>query len=186
MQRRVAGTLLLGMLTVLVVGLLAVPASAEITKGNCRGSATFPEKASDNVLDADRPQDMVFEAPTSATVSYAGDLGPGATPSAEEVPFSGSVKIALPLGTATIASWSGETTDVSDSGGYTYDIPGPVPKGTGAIKVTATHKQEGHPDCEAIVLVTLEGSPGAAAWTAAALTAVAGAGTVAAGRKKKA
>jgi hypothetical protein len=176
--------LLLGALTVLFVGVFAVPASAEITKGDCRGSATFPDKADDKVLDAARPRDQVFEVPSGATVTYAGDLGAGATPSDEEVPFNGGVTLRIPRMSVSIAGWDGDTKDVSDSGSYTYDLPDFVPQGTGGMELTAWHNHQGHPDCEAIVTVALAGSPGLLAWIAAGLTALAGAGTVAAGRMK--
>jgi hypothetical protein len=184
MQRRVAGVLLLGMFTVLLVGMLAVPAAAEITKGNCRGSATFPDKTTDKVLDAARPRDQVFEAPLGATVGYAGDLGPGATPSDEEVAYKGGVTIRIPRMSITVASWDNKTKDVSASGAYTYDLPDFVPRGTGGLEVTAWHNHTGYPDCEAVVTVSIDGSPGVAAVVGGGLTVLAGAGTLAAGRKK--
>lgn len=184
MHRRFASVLLLATLTVLFVGLLAIPASAEITKGNCRGSATFPDKPTDKVLDAARPRSDVFEAPLGATVAYAGDLGPGAAETDEPVAFKGGVTLRIPRMSIPIVGWEGETVEVSDAGSYTYDLPDIVPQGTGGLEVTAWHNHTGHPDCEAVVTVSIEGSPGVAAVAAGGLTLLAGAGTLAAGRAK--
>jgi hypothetical protein len=184
MYRRLASFTLLGAILVLFVALLASPASAEITKGSCRGSAEFPDKQSDKVLDAARDLDDAFAAPPGATVGYAGDLGPGATESDEPVAFEGGVTIRIPRMSVTIVSWEGETVEVSDSGAYTYDLPDIVPRGTGPLQVTAWHNQAGYDDCEAKVSVTIDGSPGAVAVAAGGLTLLAGAGTLAAGRKK--
>lgn len=184
MFRRLASLTLLGAVAVIFVALLAAPALAEITKGSCRGSATWPEIQGDNVLDAARPIDDAFVAPPGATVSYAGDLGPGATESDEPVAFEGGVSIRIPRMSVPIVGWDGDTEEVSDSGIYTYDLPDFVPRGTGPMEVTAYHNHSGYPDCEAKVAVTLDGSPGVAAVAAGGLTLLAGAGTVAAGRKK--
>jgi hypothetical protein len=184
MLRRLASVTLLGAIAVLLIALLAAPALAEITKGSCQGSAEFPDKQSDKVLDAARPRDDAFAAPPGATVGYAGDLGPGATESDQPVAFQGGVTLRIPRMSVTIVSWEGETTAVSDSGGYTYDLPDIVPRGTGPLQLTAWHDHTGYPDCEAIVSVTIDGSPGVAAYAAGGLTLLAGAGTVAAGRKK--
>ena len=185
MQRRAAAVLLVGMFTTLLVGLLAIPASAEITKGMCSGSATFPDKTSDKVLDAARPKSDVFEAPPGATVNYAGSLGPGASESDKPVRFEGGVSLRIPRMSIPIAGWKGETVEVSDAGTYTYDLPDIVPQGTGGLELTAWHNHTGFPDCEAVVTVTILGDPGAAAVVAVGLTALAGVGTFAAGRAKK-
>ena len=180
MHRRVASVLLLSTLTVLFVGLLAVPAGAEITKGPCRGSVTFDDG---RVLDAARPKDDVFEGPLGATVAYSGDLGPGAEESDEPVPFDGGVSLRIPRVSIPVVSWGGETTAVSDAGTYTYDLPDIVPQGTGGLELTATHNHAGLA-CAAVVTVSIEGSPGVAAVVAGSLTLLAGAGTLAAGRNK--
>lgn len=184
MFRRLASLTLLGAVASLLVALLAAPAVAEITKGSCRGSATFPEKPDDKILDAARDLDDVFDAPPGATVGYAGDLGPGATEPDDPVAFKGGVSIRIPRMSVSIVGWSGETEEVSDDGAYTYDLPDIVPRGTGPMEVTAFHNQDGFPDCEAKVSVSVDGSPGVAAVAAGGLTVLAGAGTLAAGRKK--
>ena len=180
MHRRVASSLLLASLTVLFLGLLAIPAGAEITDGPCRGSATFDDG---RVLDAARPRNDVFEGPPGATVAYSGDLGPGAQKSDEPVPFNGGVSLRIPRMSVPIASWEGETVEVSDAGAYTYSLPDVVPRGTGGLQLSASHNHAGL-ICAAVVTVAVEGSPGVVAAVAGGLTAVAGAGTVAAGRKK--
>ncbi len=184
MHRRAATVLVLGMLSVVLVGVLAMPAVAEITRGDCRGSATFPDKSTDRILDAARPRSDVFEAPLSATIGYSGDLGPAAEPSDEEISFEGGVVIRLPRMSWQIVGWSGATKEVSDSGSYTYDLPDFTPQGTGGMQVTAWHIHDGVADCEAVVTVSISGSPGGIAVGAAAVTVLAGAGTLAAGRRK--
>ena len=158
--------------------------AAEITKGSCGGSATFPEKPTDKVLDAARPKSDVFEAPLSATVAYAGTLGPGAAESDEPVPFQGGVTLRIPRMSISIAGWEGETVEVSDAGSYTYDLSDFVPQGTGGLEVTAWHNHAGHADCEAVVTVSIAGDPGVAAVVAGGLAALTGAGALAAGRAK--
>ena len=184
MQRRLAKVMLFGMLSMLFVAFLAIPAAAQITKGNCRGSATFPEKATDKILDAARAKDSVFEMPLSSTVTYTGDLGPGAQPSDEEVSFKGGVSLSIPRMSIPIASWEGDTKEVSDTGTYTYDLPDFVPQGTGGLELTAWHNHTGHPDCEAVLTVSITGDPGGVAYAAGGLTVIAGVGTMAAGRRK--
>ena len=183
MHRRAATVLLLGILSVVLVGVLAIPAAAEITRGDCRGSATFPDKPTDMLLHASRPRSDVFEAPLSATIGYSGDLGPSAEPSDEEISFEGGVVIRLPRMSWQIVGWSGATKEVSDSGSYTYDLPDFTPQGTGGMQVTAWHNHGGTV-CEAVVTVSISGSPGGVAVGAAAVTVLAGAGTLAAGRRK--
>ena len=184
MQRRLATVLLLSMLSMLLLGLLAIPAAAEITKGSCRGSATFPDKPTDKTLDASRSRSEVFEMPLSASVAYVGDLGPGAERSDDEVPFEGGVSLRIPRMSIPIAGWDGDTEEVSDAGTYTYDLPDIVPQGTGGLQLTAWHKHTGHPDCEAVLTVAISGDPGPIAVAAGGITALAGIGTVSAGRRK--
>lgn len=183
MHRRAATVLVLGILSVVLVGVLAMPAAAEITRGDCRGSATFPDKSTDRILDAARPRSDVFEAPLSATIGYSGDLGPAAEPSDEEIPFEGGVVIRLPRLSWQIVGWVGATKEVSAGGEYTYDLPDFTPQGTGGMQVTAWHNHGGTV-CEAVVTVSISGSPGGVAVGAAAVTVLAGAGTLAAGRRK--
>jgi hypothetical protein len=53
------------------------------------------------------------------------------------------------------------------------------------MQVTAWHIHEGVADCEAVVTVSIAGAPGLAAGVATLATAAAGAGTMAAGRRKR-
>jgi hypothetical protein len=184
MHRRVATVLLLGMLTTLFVGILALPAFAEITKGSCTGQATFPSKPTDKQLTAERPKDDVFDVPDTDSVQYSGNLGPGAEPSEEPVAFEGGLTLALPRYNLTVAGWEGDTEDVMYGGVYTYEIPDFVPRGTGGLELTGWHNQTGYPDCEGVVTISLQGDRGVAPLIAGGVTLLAGAGTLAAGRRK--
>ncbi|MEZ5174792.1 MAG: hypothetical protein R2823_01115 [Acidimicrobiia bacterium] len=172
-----AGTVLL------TVGVLAAPASAEVIQGPCTGSATFENGVT---VTESTPLSTVVEVPPEGDVDYTGSTHLSEPP--EEEAFSGSVSLELDMGVSfAIVSWPdppGETKLTEKAGTYTYEVPGWIPRGTGPIKVTATHTQRGQV-CTVAFNATIEGSPGAAAAVATGLTAAAGAGTVAAGIKKK-
>lgn len=184
MYRRIAAVLLLGMLTALIVGILSIPASAEITEGSCTGQATFPSKPTDKQLTAERPKDDVFDVPEADSVQYSGNLGPGAEPSDEPLSFEGGLTLALPRYNLAVAGWKGNTEDVMYGGVYTYEIPDFVPRGTGGLELTGWHNQDGYPDCEGVVTISLQGDRGVAPLIAGGVTALAGLGTLAAGRRK--
>jgi len=184
MGRRVAGSLVLGLLTVLFLGVVAIPASAEITKGSCTGQATFPSKPTDSQLTAERPRDEVFDVPEADSVQYSGNLGPGAEPSEEPLSFEGGLVLSLPRFSFQVKGWEGDTKDVEAGGVYTYEVPDFVPRGTGALELTGWHSQEGYPDCEGVVTLSFQGERGIAPLIAGGVTALAGAGLLAAGRRK--
>lgn len=182
-RRTTASTLLAVMLGTLLVLAFAAPAGAETIRGECVGSATFPSKASDTVLTSDRPKADVFLVPKEETVAYVGALSQGAQPFDSPVPFEGGVTLQLPRTNWTVATWGGESQQVSAEGTYTYSIPSWVPGGTGEFELTAHHTQ-GDADCAVVVTIQLDGEPGPAALVAAAGTVVFGAGMLAAGVKK--
>ena len=182
-RRRLFALSVLGGTVLLMVAASAAPASAEVIQGPCTGNATFDNGAT--VTEA-TPLSTVVEIPPEGDAVYSGDTH---LPEAdEEEPFSGSVSVELDMGVGfPVVNWPeppGETKLTKSSGTYTYEAPAWVPRGTGAIKVTATHTQRGQV-CTVAFNVTLEGSPGTEAAVAAGLTAVAGAATLAAGTKKK-
>ena len=182
-RRITASTLTAAMLTTLLLLVLAGPARAEVVRGECIGSATFPSKASDQVLTADRAISDVFLIPKEETISYQGALGEGAQPFPAPVAYEGGVRVQLPGFTWNVATWGGTSEQVSADGTYTYSVPGFVPAGTGEIEVTAFHTQ-GDADCVVTVTVQLDGEPGPVALVAAAGTAVFGAAMLSAGVKK--
>lgn len=171
------------MLGMLMTMLLAAPAGAEVTRGECTGFAEFPSKASDKTLVAERPIGDVFLVPREETITYAGTVKEGAQPLDSPVPFEGGVAVSTPFNSWQVATWGGESAEVSAEGTYSYSVPGWVPAGAGEIQVTAWH-QQADTDCEVIVTVQLDGDPGPAALVAAAVTVVMGAGVLAAGSKK--
>ncbi|MEA2023519.1 MAG: hypothetical protein U9N79_04415 [Actinomycetota bacterium] len=182
-RKNTAVTLTMLMLGMLLTLLLAAPAGADVTRGECVGQAEFPSKTNDNVLSADRSRSVVFLVPKEETVAYAGALSEDAQPFDGPVAFEGGMTVQFPLTSWQFATWGGESTQVSADGVYSYSIPSFVPAGTGEFEVTGWHKQ-GDIDCEVVVTVALDGKPGPAALVAAAGTVVFGAGVLAAGSKK--
>lgn len=150
--------------TAVLLLVVASPAAAVITRGPCTGSATFSDGT---VLDAAQPLSEVTEVPPEATVTYEGSEN---RPQLEQpTPHSGSITVALPLGSWTVATWSGEGVETSAGGEYSYEVPEIVPRGTGPITVSGFHTHD-VVNCAATVRVTLAGDPGLPALVAAALT----------------
>lgn len=167
------------MMTMVTVVALASPAGAVMT-GPCAGSATF---SNGTIVDGAQALSVISLIPEKDAVAYTGQID--ISPPDDEIPFSGSMSakvagfINLPL-----ATWGGETDDVSASGVYTYEAPSWIPRGTGHINVVGDHDHNGTL-CSVSVNMTLDGSPGAAAIIAATGTALFFAGMIAAGVKKK-
>ena len=178
---RIAAVVMLGAATVLTVTTLAAPASAEVIEGPCTGSVTFTGPFT--VTEA-QPLNVTVIVPTEDTVQYVGNVN--ISPPDSPVPFAGAIDVALPVPFRgwTVVSWNGETEEVSDSGSYAYVVPSWVPRGTGGLRVTATHTQQGT-TCIVAVTMALDGDPGAAAIIGVAGTFVFAAGTLGAGIKKK-
>ena len=180
-RRRFAVLVMLGSVTVLTVATLASPASGEVIEGPCTGSATF---SGPFTVTESQPLDVTTIVPTADTVQYIGNLN--IDPPADLVPFAGGVDVALPppFGGWTVVTWTGDTVEVSDSGSYAYSVPSWVPRGTGGLKVTATHTQQGT-TCIVAVTMALDGSPGAGAFIGATAAVVFGVGTLGAGIRRK-
>ena len=178
-RKRLAAVGVLFGMVVLMVAMVAAPASAEVIQGSCTGKATFSNGVT---VTHSSSLDEVFEVPEEDTVAYEGQIP---IPKADEPePFSGDVSVRLPMGGSwVVEDWSGETVEVSASGNHSYEVPALVPRGTGGLEVTAYHTQRGQV-CEVAVSLALAGSPGAAAAAATAGTAVFGAGTLLAGRRR--
>jgi hypothetical protein len=184
MRRRITGAAILAALSMLLVGLLAAPAAAEVIQGPCVGFADF---SNGTHVDQSTPVSVVNKVPVEDDVVYAGDTTLAEPP--EEEPFEGHVSVRLPAGGSwVVVDWpepaGSETKQTAAAGTYHYDVPGWVPKGTGGLEVTAYHVQRGQ-ICEVVVTMALDGNPSAAAWIGAAGTAVFGAGVVGAGFKRR-
>lgn len=181
-RSRARGGLLLGALLLLLVGAMASPAAATVVSGTCTGSADFAEGGFTITESTD--SDTVVEVPAEDTVHYMGHTG--GTPSDTPIDFSGDVAVELPFArTWVVEDWDGATMEVAADGFHTYEVPGFVPKGTGSLLVTATHKHGDAETCVVEVRVAVAGDPGPAALGAAAGTALAATGMLASGIKKR-
>lgn len=180
-KRRMAALAMLGSVTVLSVAVLVNPASAEVIEGPCTGSATF---SGPFTVTESQPLDVTTIVPAEDTVQYVGNLN--IDPPGDLVPFAGGIDVALPppFGGWTVVSWTGDTVEVGDTGSYAYVVPSWVPRGTGGLKVTATHTQQGV-TCIVAVTMALDGSPGAGAFIGTTAAFVFGVGTLGAGIKRK-
>jgi len=176
-RRPVASLIVLGTMTMLSMTALASPVSAEVIEGPCTGSATF---AGPITVTESQPLSETTIVPEADTVQYIGKLN--IDPPADLVPFAGGIDVALPppLGGWTVVSWTGDTVEVADDGSYAYSVPSYVPRGTGGLRVTATHTQQGV-TCIVAVTMALEGSPSTAAFIGAIAAIVFGIGTFGAG-----
>lgn len=163
----------------LAVAALSAPAGA-VVSGPCTGSAVFSTGAT---ITAEQPLDPATVIPDEDSVLYQGSIN--ISPPDEPIPFEGGINAEIAgFGSFPVANWGGETEEVSDSGTYIYEVPSWVPRGTGDILLSANHAQGGA-ECSGQVKVTLEGDPGTMAIVAATGTVLFGAGTIAAGVKKK-
>lgn len=182
-RRRLAAFGGVGGITALLVIGMAAPATAEVLEGPCVGFAEFSNGV---LITESTPISTINEVPEQDTVIYAGDTT--LPPPDEEEPFEGNVTVKLPFGQDwVVVSWPdppGETEEVADAGTYTYEVPSWVPRGTGALEMTAYHQQRGQV-CKVAVSMKLAGSPGSAAFLGAAGTAVFGAGVIGSGFKKR-
>lgn len=179
MRTRKGTVVLLAGAAVLWIVALASPAFGVTESGQCTGTGAF---SNGTIVSSEQPIDVISVVPAEGSVEYGGSTG---MPKPENaVPFNGSVDVALPFGGITIVTWSGETELNEAAGTYEYEVPAMVPRGSGALQVTARHVQEGQ-TCVATVQMAIEGSPGAAAAVGAVGTVIFGAGVVGAGFKKK-
>lgn len=129
----------------------AGPAGAELT-GPCTGRGTF---ASDGrVVDAATADKVVV--PPEDTVAYVGTIS-GAS---GERSHSGHIDLELPppLPAIEIESWGTDsTTETSDAGNQTYDLPSFVPRGV-ELELTGEHVDTAG-TCTGSVRVEIDGGP---------------------------
>ncbi len=157
----------------------ATPAFGVTESGLCSGIGAF---SNGTIVSSEQPIDVVSIVPDGGSVDYSGTTG---MPEPDgPVSFNGSVDVALPFGGITVVTWSGETETNSAASTYEYTVPSLVPRGSGALEVTARHVQQGQ-TCVATVQMAIEGSPGAAAAVGAVGTVIFGAGVIGAGFRKK-
>jgi len=132
---------------------VSTTAVAEVVSGTCTGTVTIDDAV---VLDADQPRDAAVEVPTTGSFVFVGSIERDAGEEAP-VPFSGELRLLLPVGSVALEEWSGQTTDaeVVASGGYV--LPGVLPGGTGPIPFEVLHIAGGDV-CRVVVSVTTPGS----------------------------
>lgn len=179
MRTRKRSTIVILGLAALWIVTAATPAFAVTESGLCSGTGAF---SNGTIVASDQPIDVVSVVPDGGSVEYSGSTGMPAPDG--PVAFNGSVDVALPFGGITVVTWSGETELNATAGSYSYTVPALVPRGSGALEVTARHVQQGQ-TCVATIQMAIEGSPGAAAAVGAVGTVIFGAGVVSAGIKKK-
>ncbi|MFO7778588.1 MAG: hypothetical protein R6V28_09565 [Nitriliruptoraceae bacterium] len=158
---------------------LQAPAAAEVVSGSCTGTVTIDDGI---VLEATQPRETPVEVPANGSFVFVGSID-GSDDEEVSVPFSGELRLLLPVGSWPLEDWSGETSDteVVASGGYA--LPGVMPGGTGPIPFEVLHIVGGEV-CRIVVSVTTPGST----WDAVtigllAVTLLLVAATFAAGRR---
>jgi hypothetical protein len=138
----------------LLLVLWATPAAATVT-GGCQGAGTLDgTRYEAAALDPAKP----ITIPEQADVSYEGSVPLPASDT--ERAYSGQIDLALPLGGGvTVASWSGSTKGVADSGVHHYSIPSIVPRGV-TVQASGVHNHDGlSAPCTGSFAVTLAGGP---------------------------
>jgi hypothetical protein len=174
---------LLGFAALSLAGLFvfvdAAPSGAVMDKGTCTGSGTF-KKGGFTVTQAETG---VVEVPAKDEVTWQGALP--SKPAAPEA-YRGHIQIDMPLPfpPIDIDSWSGTSDSQGNDGVKKYDIPSWVPRNV-ELNVVGEHIVS--TTCKGHVKIKLKGSlldspvgPGSLV-----LTALSGAGFVAAGLPKK-
>ena len=143
---------------VVVAGLgiaLALPTLAragfEDNSSGCSASGTF--QSNGMTVDVATVGDDVVTVPRSDTLEWTGSVA--AAPGA----YHGSIWVELPppFGTVEIDSWSGNSTNTSNSGVEDYDLPGWLPGGA-QFRVAGEHVDQ-HGTCTGYVNLTIDGGP---------------------------
>ena len=137
----------------LLTSMLQVPGAAEVVSGSCTGTVTIDDGV---VLEATQPREVATEVPTEGSFVFVGSIE-GDGDAGEAVPFSGELRLLLPIGSWPLEAWSGETgdTEVVVNGGYA--LPGVLPSGTGPIPFEVVHIVGGEV-CRIVVSVAAPGS----------------------------
>ncbi|MFO7779869.1 MAG: hypothetical protein R6V28_16080 [Nitriliruptoraceae bacterium] len=139
--------------SLLLTWTVQAPAAAEVVSGSCTGTVTIDDSI---VLEATQPRDVPVEVPGNGSFVFVGSIdsdGDAEVP----VPYSGELRLLLPIGSWPLEDWSGETTDseVVASGGYA--LPGVLPGGTGPIPFEVVHIVGGEV-CRIVVSAATPGS----------------------------
>ena len=143
-------------LLVSAIGIVPNPAHAEVTEGECSGSASFvngTEADGPFSVESSHPQDDVIVIPRADDVEWE-----VSNPTAEGT-LTGYVRANLPFpfGSIQLRSWGGEVVDKSSSGTSDYDLPSIIPGGV-TIKLTVNQTDQGGA-CTAVFTLKLEGGP---------------------------
>lgn len=136
----------------LLGGVVPAPAAAEVVSGSCTGTVAIDDSVA---IAAEEPRDAPVEVPTSGSFVFVGSIDRAGGEEAP-VPFSGELRVLLPIGSWPLEDWSGQTTDteVVASGGYV--LPEVLPRGTGPIPFEVVHIVGGEV-CRIVVSVTTPG-----------------------------
>lgn len=144
--------------TLAVVGAAAAPAGADIVSpaAACVGSGMWQGGGISETSTAHTPADVIV-VPRTDTVAWAGNQkGYALGAEGPRRDISGAVQLQLPLGTATIDTWSGSSIRYANEGQHTYDLPS-VLAGI-KMKLRGFHAENGAQVCGGSVYVKIAGS----------------------------
>jgi hypothetical protein len=158
----VKSTGLLGLLGVVAMATAllgpAGPAGADVVKppGECVASGHWQTAGFDEASGDHDPSDVI-DIPRSDTVAWQGNIkgyALGATGPSRSI--DGDVKLDLPIGSATIDSWSGDSVRYANEGEHSYDLPSVL---TGIkMKLRGEHRENDAVVCSGSVYVKIAGS----------------------------
>lgn len=147
-------------LLIAVVGLLVAPSAARADviapAGECVGSGQWRLAALAETSTAHVPSDVV-EVPRADTVRWSGNIkGYKVGDAGARRAISGEVQLDLPVGTATIDSWSGSSVRYANEGEHAYDLPSVLVGVT--MRLHGEHRENGTVRCSGSVYVKVAGS----------------------------
>lgn len=167
---------------VVVVGASMLPARVAHAQldGPCQGKATISGANGGTYESIDpKAKTGVYTVPIAGSADYTGSIAVSPPPAGR--PISGSVQVALPMGsTLTLKTWSDDdATKTSDSGTISWDLPAATPRG---IEMTVSGSHADLQSCSGSVTVKLQGglTDSATGVASLALTGIAGLGLLAA------
>jgi hypothetical protein len=142
----------------LVAAAPAAGADVVSPAGACTGTGTWAGSGQ-RESSADHETSDVIEVPQSDTVSWTGVIGTNSVDSTgPERETSGSVTLALPIGSVTLGDWSDDdSVSYGEAGERSYDLPSVV---IGVeMQLSGEHSEGGAEVCSGSVGVVVEGSP---------------------------
>lgn len=174
-------------LLAMLAGLSLLPprvASASLD-GPCQAKATISGTDGGTYETIDpKAKTGVYTVPIAGSADYAGSIAVSPPPAGR--PISGSVGVALPLGSVlTLKTWRDEAaTKTSDSGTVNWELPAATPRG---IEMTVSGSHADLQSCSGAVTVRLAGglTDSATGMVSLALTGIAGLGVLVASTGKR-